>query len=144
GFWSPQVRRAVNHLALQVRERNRIVIDNRNRADAGRREIKQRRRAEPAGPDDEDTRALERRLPGAAHFAQHDVARIPLEFIGGEHRNYSRTQHALKRVSGSRIWVGASPRTRPCLPSGRRSQTTNGTHAVRTARLRRGWSRTRG
>src|SRR5262249_38151503 len=135
GFRLTNVGCAVNNLALEVRERNRIIVDDRNIPDARRREIKQRGRAEPAGADDEDARALERRLPGAAHFAQHDVARVTLQFVRSEH---------CKQISGSRIWGAASPRTRPCLPSDRRSRTTNGTRAARTACLRRAWSRTRG
>ena len=55
------------------------------RADAGRGEIEQHRRAEPAGADHQHARAAERRLAGAADLAQHDVAGIAFEFVGAQH-----------------------------------------------------------
>ena len=50
---SADVRRVVNHLPLKVGERHDVVVDDAERADAGRREILQKRRAEPARADDE-------------------------------------------------------------------------------------------
>ena len=79
------VGRAVDHLALQVGERHRVVVDHAERADAGGREIEQHRRAEPAGADDQHARALERGLPGPADLAQDDVAGVAFEFIGTQH-----------------------------------------------------------
>ena len=50
------VLRRVDHLALQVGQRNGVVVDDAERADAGRGEILQQRRAEAAGADDENPR----------------------------------------------------------------------------------------
>ena len=75
----------VDHLALQVRERHLVVVDDAERADARRRQIEQRRRAETAGADHQHARALKRRLAGTADLAQHDMAGIALKFIGSEH-----------------------------------------------------------
>ena len=80
----------VDDLALQVRQRDRIVVDHAERADAGRREIKQHRRAESAGADDQHPRPLERRLAGAADLAQDEVAGIALDLIGIEHGTVGR------------------------------------------------------
>src|SRR6516162_7610817 len=77
---------AVDHLALQVRERDRVVVDDAERADPGRRQIEQRRRAQPAGADDQHARALERLLPRPADLAQDDVAGIAFELLRTEHR----------------------------------------------------------
>ena len=78
------VGRGVDHLALQIGERDLVVIDDAKRADTGSGEIEQHRRAQPAGADDQHTRALERRLAGSADLAQHDVARIPFQFVRGQ------------------------------------------------------------
>ena len=52
------------------------------RADAGGREIHQRRRAEAAGADHQHGGLLQRGLAGAADLAQHDVAGVAFEFLG--------------------------------------------------------------
>ena len=62
-----------------------IVVDHAERADAGGRQIHQHRRAEPARADHQHARALERRLAGPADLAQHDVARVALQFLGAQH-----------------------------------------------------------
>ena len=79
------VRRRVDDLALQVRQRHRVVVDDPERADAGSREIKQHRRAEPARADHQHARASERGLSGSTHLAQHDMAGIAFEFVGRQH-----------------------------------------------------------
>src|SRR5215467_2032917 len=78
--------RAVDHLALQVRQRDRVVVDDAERPDPGRRQIEQRRRPQPAGADDQHARALERLLPRPADLAQDDVAGIAFELLRTEHR----------------------------------------------------------
>ena len=50
------VGRAVDHLALQIGQRHRVVVDDAERADAGGREIEQHRRAEAAGADHQHAR----------------------------------------------------------------------------------------
>ena len=74
-----------NHLALEIRQRHVIVVDDTKRADARSGKIEQHRRAETTGADDQHARGLEFGLPRAAHFAQHDVAGITFEFFGIEH-----------------------------------------------------------
>ena len=69
---------------MQVRERHRVVVDDTERADAGRRKVEQDRRAEPAGADHEDPRALERVLARATDSAQHDLPGIALDFFARE------------------------------------------------------------
>ena len=76
------IRRAVDHLPLQVRERHRVVVDDPDRADAGRGEVLDQRRAEPAGADHEHPRGLELRLPRPADVAQHEVAGVAVDLVG--------------------------------------------------------------
>ena len=80
------IRRGVNDLALQVGERHDIIVDDAERADAGRSQIHQSRRAEPAGADHQDRCPLQRRLPGTADIAQYDVAGVALQFVLAQHR----------------------------------------------------------
>ena len=75
-------RRVVNDLALEVGERNRVVIDDPERPYAGRREILDERSAQPAGADDQHPRRLQPLLPGPADIGKHDMARIALDLIG--------------------------------------------------------------
>ena len=74
------VRRRVDHLPLQIGQRDNVVVDNADGADAGGGKIQQQRRAEAAGADHQHARGLELRLSRPAHFAQDDVARISFEF----------------------------------------------------------------
>ena len=78
-------RRGVDDLALQIGQRDHVVIDDAQRADTGRRQIHQRGRAEAAGADDEHGRFLQRSLAGTADLAQHDVAGVAFEFLGAQH-----------------------------------------------------------
>ena len=79
------VRRGVNDLALQIGQRHDVVINHAERANAGGGKIHQRRRAEAARADHQHGSFLQRRLAGAADFAQHDMAGIALEFVGTQH-----------------------------------------------------------
>ena len=62
-----------------------VFVDHADRAYAGGGEVKQNRRAEPAGADDQHACAAKRRLPGPTHLGQYDVARIAFKFVGAEH-----------------------------------------------------------
>ena len=79
------IRRGVNDLALQIGQRDDVVIDRAERADAGRGEIHQRRRAEAAGADHQHRGFLQGGLAGAADLAQHDMAGVSFEFLGTQH-----------------------------------------------------------
>ena len=75
----------MDHLALQVRQRHLVVVDHAERADPGGAEIKQHRRAEPAGADHQHPRLLERCLTRPADLPQHDVAGVAFDFLFGQH-----------------------------------------------------------
>ena len=77
--------RAVDHLALQIRQRHRVVVDHAESAHPGRREIQQHRRAQTAGADHQHARPTERLLAGTADLAQHDVPGVAFEFLGRQH-----------------------------------------------------------
>jgi hypothetical protein len=77
--------RAVDHLALQVRQRDRVIVDHPERADAGRGQIEQRRGTQPARADHQHARTLEGLLPRPADLAQDDVAGVAFELLGAEH-----------------------------------------------------------
>ena len=79
------IRRGVNDLTLQIGQRHHVVVDRAQRADAGRGQIHQRRRAETAGADHQHRGFLQRGLAGAADLAQHDVAGVAFEFLGTQH-----------------------------------------------------------
>src|SRR5690606_13571026 len=72
----------VDDLALQVVERNDIVVDDAYGSDAGRCQVEDDRRAEPSGANDQDTRVFELLLPLSAHFSQHKVALVALDLFG--------------------------------------------------------------
>ena len=71
----------VDHLSLQVRQRNGIVVDDAERADTGGGKILQNRRAEAAGADDKNARGLQLLLTRPADLRQDDVARVALDFF---------------------------------------------------------------
>ena len=80
------IRRRVNDLALQIRQRHHVVVDDAERTHARGRQIHQRRRAETPGSDHQHARIAQRVLAGAADFAHHDVAGIAFKFVGAQHR----------------------------------------------------------
>src|SRR6476620_5831059 len=80
------LRGGVDHLALQVGECDRVIIDDTDRADARCSQVKQRRRTEPAGADNQYARSLERSLTRAADLLQHDMAGIAFKLLWAEHR----------------------------------------------------------
>ena len=75
----------MDDLALQVRQRDGVVVDHAERADPGGSEVKQCRAAEPPGPDHQHTSRFQGRLAGAADLADHDVARVTLQFFSRQH-----------------------------------------------------------
>ena len=104
-----EIGRRMDHLALQVRERHGIVVDHAEGADARRREIEQGWRAEPARADHQHTRALERGLAWPAHLAQHDVAGITFELVGGQHVVLGAITPASERLVEAHIDAGLRP-----------------------------------
>ena len=74
--------RVVHDLALQVVERNAVVVDDAERADAGGGQIHEQRRAESARADDEHLGSLDLLLALAADLAQHQMPLVALDFFG--------------------------------------------------------------
>ena len=72
----------MDHLPLQVREGDHVVVDDAECADPGGGKIKQNRRAEAAGANDQDAGAAERGLSRPADVGQHNVARVALKLFG--------------------------------------------------------------
>ena len=83
------------------------------RADAGRREIFEHRRAEPAGADHQHPRALQPLLAGAADLRQHDVARIAFQLFRRERRRLV-FRHRLKHSGLGRPLSAPVRLTVPC------------------------------
>ena len=82
GFQRADARIGVQHLALQVAAIDAVVVDQRQRADAGRGEVERRGRSESAGADQRDARGCELLLSRDADFGQapdaaHSAARNP-------------------------------------------------------------------
>ena len=71
--------RVVGDLPLQVVERDAVVVDDADGADAGRGEIHDQRRAEAAGAHDEHAGAFQLLLALAADLLQHEVALVALD-----------------------------------------------------------------
>ena len=67
--------RAVEDLALEIVEADRVGVGDRQMPDARGSEIEGGRRAQSAGPGDEDARPRQRLLARPAYFLQHDVPR---------------------------------------------------------------------
>ena len=66
----------MDDLALEVRVVDDVGIDDAERADARRREVERRGRAEPAGADQEHARVEQLLLPLLADLGDQDVARV--------------------------------------------------------------------
>ncbi len=75
----------MDHLALQVGKRHRVVVDDPKRADAGGSQILQDRGTESSCPDHQNPRILELLLPAAADFPHDDVAGVTFKFGWGKH-----------------------------------------------------------
>jgi hypothetical protein len=75
----------MQHLALQIREGNLVVVNHAKGADTRRRKVKENRRTQSSGTDYQHTRALERSLTRPADFAQDDMASVTFKFFGAQH-----------------------------------------------------------
>ena len=72
----------VDHLALEVRQVDLVVVDDPERADAGRRQVQRRRRAEPAGAEQQHLRVEQLLLALDPDLRQQQVARVALALLG--------------------------------------------------------------
>jgi hypothetical protein len=71
----------VDDLTLQIGLVHNVEIDDADGADAGRGQVEQSRRAEPAGTDDQDPCVLEPLLPVNAQVGNYQVTAVPRDFI---------------------------------------------------------------
>ena len=63
----------MNDLPLKIGERDDIIINNSNRADARRRKIVQQRRTQTASTNHQNARSLQTLLPRPADITQHEL-----------------------------------------------------------------------
>ena len=98
GLRDAQVIRAVEDLAVEVRQRHAIVVDDREASDAGRGERRDRPGPEPAAADDDDAGRAQPALQRArvAELGEvRELAREPLGVDAVERRCRARHgQHA--------------------------------------------------
>jgi hypothetical protein len=76
--------RGVDHLALEVGEIDDVVVDDPERADAGRRQVERGRRAEPARAEQQHLRLEQLLLPALADLGDEQVARVALALLRAE------------------------------------------------------------
>src|SRR3546814_4488747 len=77
--------RPEQYLPLKIGQRDVVVVDDRQTADARRREILDHRRAYAARADHRDARFQQPRLSRAADFLLDDEARITVKLRSEEH-----------------------------------------------------------
>ena len=87
---APDARTVEQHLPLQVRCVDAIVIDDPQRTDTRRREIQRCRRSETARTDDQHARGLQLFLPRESDLLQAQVPLIALAFGGRKRRQHRR------------------------------------------------------
>ena len=71
----------MGNLALQISQIDRIVIDQRDVADASRTQVQRCGRAQAAGTNDQHMRGQDAFLPLNADFVEQDVARIAQKLL---------------------------------------------------------------
>ena len=108
----------VQDLAVQVGQRDHVVVDDPERPDARAGQILQRRRAEAARPHDEDPRRLQPGLSRAADAVQHDLAGIAFDFFARKGHGPKSTRLAAAREASRR--ERAARERRAALLEGRR------------------------
>ena len=80
----PDVGVGVDHLSLEVRPLDDVVVGDAERPDAGRREVLDDRRAEAASSDDEDTGVQQPFLSLGPDTVHDDVPGVAVELLGVE------------------------------------------------------------
>src|SRR3990172_6387126 len=115
----------VDYLPLEVADVNLVSVGNAYGSDPGRREIQQRGRAQPSGPQHEDLSLKEFGLTLSADLRKYYVPRIPLYlFFGKVHLSllianvsyFVSTDLTKKNNVGPRCYVGAQRRNPKGLP----------------------------
>ena len=110
---APDVRPAVDDLALEVGRVDGVVVDDADRADARGGEVEQRGAAEAARADDEHARGREPPLALGADARQREVARVALELrrrelVTGRDEGRERRRHAAYCSSSATSFASAS------------------------------------
>ena len=85
-FAAANVFRAVQNLTVQVRKIDIVRIDQSNRADSGRREIKRSGGTESAGANAQNARRFQSTLSLDADLRENEMARIARELFGAKLR----------------------------------------------------------
>jgi hypothetical protein len=71
-------------LPLQVRQIDRVAVDQRDAADAGAAQVQRRRRTQAAGADDERVRRAQTLLALDTDLVEQDVARLAQQLLVGQ------------------------------------------------------------
>src|SRR6516164_11377669 len=88
----------MDDLALQIGQVDPIGIGDPDRPDTRRCEIEQHRRAETAGPDDEDARLEQAQLTLLADLVEDQVARVTLKLLLAQlHRSHIPSNSGVDR-----------------------------------------------
>ena len=93
----------MDDLALEVRDVDHVVVDDAERADAGRREVQRGRRAEPAGAEQEHLGVEQLLLALLADLGQEEVAAVALALLG---RPLARDLDVVAAVLPQRVAAG--------------------------------------
>ena len=107
---------AMDDLALQVGEIDRVVVDHAQGADAGGREILQQGRAKPAGAQHQHLRGDQPRLAHAADLGQHDMARVPPDLHFGHVGQPSWSAYSMGLRTDAATTTPDDHRPRPARP----------------------------
>src|SRR4029079_15079875 len=81
GFRPPRVALVKQRLAVQVRDLDQIVVDDRDLADARTGKRGKDAAPDPPGADDRDLCRFHPPLPDAADLGQHDLPSVALELL---------------------------------------------------------------
>jgi hypothetical protein len=84
GLRPPDIVRCVDHLSMQIGERDGIVIDDPERPDSGPGQILQRWRAKSARANHKGARGFELVLAGSAQPMQNDLTRVAFNLFARE------------------------------------------------------------
>ncbi len=109
-FVAPDVGRREYRLALQIRLVDRVVVDDADASDAGRGQIRKRRRAESARADDEHARRAQALLTGQADFGNQQMAAVapPARARSSDSREAGRSLNhsntAARACSPAYVW----------------------------------------
>ena len=143
GLRHPDPLGVVDHLALQVGGVDHVVVDEADRADAGRGQVERRRRAEPAGAEQQHLRVEQLELAVDPDLGQQRVARVALALLGG-HAAWRRrpaapapARRGCRRSSRRRCRSRAPAAARRRSPSGCRSGSRGSSAPTCRARPRR-------